>query len=729
MKRKHLFFPILFAMLAVVVGVSSGLGIWLFGGNEGTKQTINYRPDQDTGDNTVKTDDLAENYFFAANIDEDEYYDVYFFPQSYTAYYSNRNYTGSNRSYSTPVEYYDNYYSSYVAPSYGDKDGYWGTRTTSYSSYSGSDYGNKVADKIGNDGTEYGYIKFENVYKQLSTTQYATLGTIYRDSKDSSKGWNDYFAGFTSDESVAQYCSNRDNSRIATGNIFSLAESLSKYKFKNKVNGKNVVYLYAVFTNGDDRSNTTYRNLPSAHLVLKGDGHYGSPYDYQWMFLPNNTSNISTRFNNHINQYFTMYNVLVKDTTSTGNRLQNVFYKDYWNENEFEYKFEIKNLNSDHLQDNFYPISLDTSFIDSLEDGCFYNFYIYFDQVSSNTNPTKLAAFETAMTNKNIVYSYESSVLYAGSQTTGYCEYGKAKYWFCVERIYDYRITGQLTNTFDYNGQTGFPINLSNTGSTITEDGKTYQIYETSTVAFTSISYLTFAINYGSDYDDSILIKDNHATNNDITSNLVKDDSGNSITNPAGGIVFFGTENYDSYPYQGNYNGFSLVNYADRKDAKEGQKVPVVSLNQSGTYRIRAKIYYSNGKPTEIKVAVAYTDGLFIEICDTDPNTNLTQAHLTSFIDHSNYKYKAFFSTVANGSPTLSVTDKVFSSKDGTTAGLTIGEVLDTYGSSYGQFYDHVSGQMIRYSKSNNKFTKDNGSTWTDTFVIDKNYVFYPHAA
>lgn len=726
MKRKHLFFPILFAMLAVVVGVSSGLGIWLFGGNEGTKQTINYRPDQDTGDNTVKTDDLAENYFFAANIDEDEYYDVYFFPQSYTANYASQRKSGDGWSgytyYSNPVEYYDEYYSSNIAPEYGDKDGYWGTRTTSYSSYNESDYGNKVADKIGNDGTEYGYIKFENVYKQLSTTQYATLGTIYRDSNGSGKGWNDYFAGFTSDESVAQYCSNRNNSRIATGSIFSLTESLSKYKFKNKVNGKNVVYLYAVFTNGDDRSNTTYRNLPSAHLVLSGDGHYGAPYDYQWMFLPNNTSNISTRFNNHINQYFTMYNVLVKNTTTTGNRLQNVFYKDYWNDSTYQYKFEIKELESQHLQNAFHQFSLSSSFIDSLEDGCFYNFYLYFDQTSQT--PTILSSFESAMADKNIVYTYQSNI------------YSSTEYWgsscifkFCVERIYDYRITGQLTNTFDYNGQTGFPINLSNTGSTITEDGKSYQIYETSTVAFTSISYLTFAINYGSDYDDSILIKDNHATNNDITSNLVKDDSGNSITNPAGGIVFFGTENYDSYPYQGNYNGFSLINYADRKDAKEGQKVPVVSLNQSGTYRIRAKIYYSNGKPAEIKVAVAYTDGLFIEICDTDPNTNLTQAHLTSFIDHSNYKYKAFFSTVANGSPTLSVTDKVFSSKDGTTTGLTIGEVLDTYGSSYGQFYDHVSGQMIRYSKSNNKFTKDNGSTWTDTFVIDKNYVFYPHAA
>lgn len=87
MKNKFFIFLSLF-LTTVFAGVSFGVGSWYFNNNP-SSAVCNYDLNESGSTHKSKVDDIAENYTFGANTADDDYYDVYFFPQPILAKYKN----------------------------------------------------------------------------------------------------------------------------------------------------------------------------------------------------------------------------------------------------------------------------------------------------------------------------------------------------------------------------------------------------------------------------------------------------------------------------------------------------------------------------------------------------------------------------------------------------------------------------------------------------------------
>ena len=453
-----------------------------------------------------------------------------------------------------------------------------------------------------------------------------------------------------------------------------------------------------------------------------------------------------------------MKNIYVEDT-APANPLTNVFYKDTtynlgiryltervecshpWNyhansggqlDNGWNYDF------TDGLPETF------TNFIkNNTESGFYYNFYIYYNQRENDDGKSpagleKNIDAEIRGSNKIIAFREKKKLISEYSSSWGGTDTTHSRHVYVgiyVERIYNNKLTGEITGSFDYNNSTG-NILFNNTGNGTDTNGY-YDIFETKEISFAS-SYdesgngnRTFTFNYGSHYGD--IVSTDEAAVYDSTKNPSV-----GIKNPAGGDVFYGIEDYsgDNPLYVGNFNKIAVTNYADQNGSfpeNDGaQKLPVITIAHPGVYKIRARVYYANGVPSAIKISVAYLRGLFIEVFDSNPSNLITE---TEFINHSDPPYKAFFNYQSNP---LKPDDKLFQDNDGNKYSL-LTLLRDKYPDCDG-FYDHVGGKNIRFDarrdnttfKDSNgnplkgQFTLDGGQTWRDEFPITKNFIFYP---
>ncbi|MDY5971161.1 MAG: hypothetical protein SPI99_05635, partial [Candidatus Enterosoma sp.] len=365
---------------------------------------------------------------------------------------------------------------------------------------------------------------------------------------------------------------------------------------------------------------------------------------------------------------------------------------------------------------------------------CYYNFYIYYNQRSS----TPVAEVETTI-DSNIKASKHIIKTFSEKDQTISEKIGLIKARYCsytvyIERIYNFKLTGGITGSFDFNKSTGNVLFNKTSSST-----DTYDVFETKELSFAS-SYgsdddarinRTFTFNYGSNYGN--IVSTDEAAVYDSTKNPSV-----GIKNPAGGDVFYGTEDYsgDNPLYVGNFNKIAVTNYADQNGSfpenDKAQKLPVITIAHPGVYKIRARVHYKDGVPDEIKISVAYLRGLFIEVFDSNPSNLITE---TEFINHSDPPYKAFFNYQSNP---LKPDDELFQDNDGNKYSL-LTLLRDKYPDCDG-FYDHVGGKNIRFDarrdnttfKDSNgnplkgQFTLDGGQTWIDEFPITKNFIFYP---
>ena len=721
--------------------------MWLF--HEGNKNTAELTYDQSdvNPEDRIRMDDIAENYYFASDLDANDFYTIYFFAQPDAASKSG-----------TPDEI--------VSQLHDDKYGYWGGRTSSDGLIENTDNTS--------DGTRWGYKKFENVYRQLSTDKYNSLGQLFCTALDSSD-WYGYFAGFTADPEVAKAnLSRTQNNSAYTGStskkknasfsvpnsqmLFDLNKPLSTFDLDED----RIIYLYAVYTNGVDYQS---QKKPAIHLLKQGSTN--EPCDFQWMFLPNKESYSGTYPKDNLDIYFSMKNIYVEDT-APANPLTNVFYKDTtynlgiryltervecshsWNrhansggqlDNGWNYDFTDGLYDfTDGLPETF------TNFIKKYtESGFYYNFYIYYNQRENDDGKSpagleKNIDAEIRGSNKIIAFCEKEKLISEYSQDPSWgpkdTTHSRDVYVkIYIERIYNNKLTGEITGSFDYKNSTG-NILFNNTGNDTDTNGY-YDVFETKEISFAS-SYdesgsgnRTFTFNYGSHYGDIVSADD--AAVYDSTKNPSL-----GIKNPAGGDVFYGTEDYSGGEslYAGNFNKITVTNYADQNGAfpeNDGaQKLPVITIAHPGVYKIRARVYYANGVPSAIKISVAYLRGLFIEVFDSNPSNLITE---TEFINHSNPPYKAFFNYQSNP---LKPDDELFQDNDGNKYSL-LTLLRDKYPDCDG-FYDHVGGKNIRFdarrdnttfTDSNGnplkgQFTLDGGQTWIDEFPITKNFIFYP---
>ncbi|MDY6064270.1 MAG: hypothetical protein SPI51_04650, partial [Candidatus Enterosoma sp.] len=667
------------------------LGMWLF--HEGNKNTAELTYDQSdvNPEDRIRMDDIAENYYFASDLDANDFYTIYFFAQPGAA-----SKTGSPDDKITNLK--------------NDENGYW------------VDSSNTI------DGSKYGYKKFENVYRQLSTEQYDTLGKLKCDFKDRHNAIG-HFCGFTADETTATNNLQKDsvlgfnNNNISlpkSDKLFNLNKPLSEYDSDKD----NTIYLYAVYTNGVDYNS---KNTKNNSIMFNSSG------SEPMFFLPNKNAYTGTYDKVDLDVYFTLPNILVlDDTKSPHSKTQCVLYKkdestgDFSNSNiKFRYLKTSGNRDDswNEVGNEEEPKGLIKFINRNITPNCYYNFYIYYNQKSSK--PVALdESIDSHIKESNHIIGTtfdEENRIIDGSRICSYRVY--------IERIYNFKLTGGITGSFDFNKSTGNVLFNKTSSST-----DTYDVFETKELSFAS-SYgsdddarinRTFTFNYGSNYGN--IVSADEAAVYDSTNNPSL-----GIKNPAGGDVFYGTEDYsgDNPLYVGNFNKITVTNYADQNGSfpenDKKQKLPVITIAHPGVYKIRARVYYAYGVPSAIKISVAYLRGLFIEVFDSNPSNLITG---TEFINHSNPPYKAFFNYQSNP---LKPDDELFQDEDGNKYSL-LTLLRDKYPDCDG-FYDHVGGSNIYFAVTvkdsngnpvNGRFTLDGGKTWIDEFPITKNFIFYP---
>ena len=668
--------------------------MWLF--HEGNKNTAELTYDQSdvNPEDRIRMDDIAENYYFASDLDANDFYTIYFFAQP-----------GAASKTGTPAEKISGLNKS--------TNGYW------------VDPSNTI------DGTQYGYKKFENVYRQLSTEQYDTLGELKCDFQDRQR-YKGFFCGFTADVHEAE--NNLQESLLGLNNkislpksdkLFNLNKPLSEYDAED---GKtdNTIYLYAVYTNGVD-----YNNTKNNSIMFNSSG------SEPMFFLPSKNAYTGTYDKVDLDVYFTLPNILVlDDANSTHNKTQCVLYKKDVSTGDFSdssIKFRYldtrgnRDTSWNKVGDEKEPKNLIKFIHTNITPNCYYNFYIYYNQKSSEPVALDESIDSKIKASHHIIGTFdEENRIIDGSRICSYRVY--------IERIYNFKLTGGITGSFDFNKSTGNVLFNKTSSST-----DTYDVFETKELSFAS-SYgsdddarinRTFTFNYGSNYGDIVSADETAVYDSTKNPSL-------GIKNPAGGDVFYGTEDYsgDNPLYVGNFNKITVTNYADQNGSfpenDKKQKLPVITIAHPGVYKIRARVYYAYGVPSAIKISVAYLRGLFIEVFDSNPSNLITE---TEFINHSNPPYKAFFNYQSNP---LKPDDKLFQDEDGNKYSL-LTLLRDKYPDCDG-FYDHVGGKNIRFdarrdnttfTDSNGnplkgQFTLDGGQTWIDEFPITKNFIFYP---
>lgn len=815
------FLPIaIIGVCVTLIGVCCGS--WFFSNGKKAETSFGAAGGAGDEDTNVHIDDINENYYFASDLNPENYYNVYFFPSPDAAKYADNGTNGTkvetykvtaNRtetctrknwrsdwgsweigewsswgvgtltntqttsSFKNPKDYYDaggasssssvasettdnNDATSWTGdePWFGNtwtrtqtKTGYYtvtSTSTTSYPSsgsqgYWGSTQTPASSDKDTNDGTVYGYKKFTDVYKQLSTTQYLTLGDLFCTFGDG-YGWYGYFAGFTSDESVAQNNLKSGNSTTAYSvpqvDLFDLNNPLSVYDTDNDHN----IYLYAIYTNGKDpviANDSSKAKFPGVHIIQ--DGQANNPEVFQWMFLPS-TSSSWTFGTNSVPYTYSIKNVLVKSNSSS-NPLLNVYYKDK------NYLLQTDHLHSDGGYDGGwngwqnnsgqrgdFNINLSNLLNDKLVNDCVYNFYVYYNETSvdnASLSSLKNSTIDTNMNKKNIIFQTDTSSddnggnLISKSDHTNYDFYltddlkvdhdsNTSSYMkIYIEKVYNYQVTGDLTGSYVYNDPNAsatFPISYSKTD----DDG--YYVYESNEMIFPNPNKTSFTINYGSKYDSSILSLDDAIT-------PCYQSNGTQYTNPSGKKVYYlGTTTEASSDTDAKDKEYA---HLEKTANVESSGIPILDFNNNaGSYKIMVRVKYSTtGVPSEIKVSAAYLKGFFVEIFDDNPTTKLVVGSTTTdYVDHSNYKYKANLAST-DGVTSINASSE-FNAKSGSgTSSFT--EIVPTDK----VLYDHVLGKKMMIDP-NCKITGHDSTNifyysneWHATFPVMKNYIFYLH--
>ncbi|MDD7093352.1 MAG: hypothetical protein PUI59_01610, partial [bacterium] len=302
MKQHKILVPtFIISLIFLFISTTSGLGMWLF--HEGNKNTAELTYDQSdvNPEDRIRMDDIAENYYFASDLDAKDFYTIYFFAQP-----------GAAPKTGTPAEKISGLNKS--------TNGYW------------VDPSNTI------DGTQYGYKKFENVYRQLSPEQYDTLGELKCNFQDKHDAIG-FFCGFTADETEAgnnlQGTSGARKANISIPNsasLFNLNKPLSEYDSDKD----NTIYLYAVYTNGVD-----YKNTKNNSIMFNSSG------SEPMFFLPNQNEYSVTYDKKDLDVYFTLPNILVLDaptSTSSEEKAQCVVYKNIENFLNSTISFRYLNL-------------------------------------------------------------------------------------------------------------------------------------------------------------------------------------------------------------------------------------------------------------------------------------------------------------------------------------------------------------------------------------------------
>ncbi|MFA6829880.1 MAG: hypothetical protein WCR67_04185 [Bacilli bacterium] len=643
--------------------------------------------------------------------------------------------TYSSKTYTSPVALYDDQVTEHSISSdrayHKDDSGFWGKykasgSLTSIDKDTSYDYGTKISDTNStSDSTEYGYKSFTSVYKQLTLDDYSTLGDLACGRKDG-HGWYGYFAGFTTDETAAKENFGTSGTfTVPSCEIFDLNKALAKYD----TDGDHNIYLYALYSNSKD-----YRYVSQPAVRFIDQTAAGQPYAFQWAFNRSDTrydstypNGTPTLINDSLNPYtqdcswyYTLSNVLVKNESSDTDNNFNTYYKNKkynvqtdalidWDGWGWSGAWAASQLDIGQLT-NKLTSSNGSNLNNLLDDGCYYNFYVYFNERNGSSSKGNKDLLEAnCFSKKNIVFTYD----FTTDLNPNYC-YTK----LYIEKVYNYKITGDIVGSYDYSDSL---TNFSLTSETATE-----AIYETNEVIFSSQSNTNFAVDFGSHYESSLLQIDSSAyyTSTKLSTSDLKNpyavlnsDSSQQYQDPDGKYVY----------YQYDILSVKTAEEADIAENNSNHKLPIVTVKNTGVYKFRIKVTYSNGVPTSIYISAGRVKGFFLEVFESNPTEYYSEAAYSSFIKHTDlYQWRT--DRFNNNTITLDgyigddgnkVTEAIFHNVDNTES-KTLSEIIP----SGAVLYDHVTKSLIQIDPTKG-FSRDGGVTWSDRFTLDKNYIFF----
>lgn len=647
-------------------------------------------------------------------------------------------------AFTSPTEYYDYEKTNGVATNYYKQDSevFGGSYST------GTYWGTVVADTSNTSSDSYyGYKQFTNVYKQLSTADYSSLGDLACGRKDTGGNWYAYFSGFTADEDIARgnfKTYGTDNTSktfsLPTADLFDLSKPLSYYdKGKVDANGNHVINLYALYTNGKDYSNSSQ---PAIHISVSSWNNW--PSNFQWMFLPSEKMYNSTYPNgtttsltswpndtNNLSWYYDMKNIHVLSTTPSTGSLQTVYYKDK------SYNLRAATLDTKWVVGGDWNDSnnLTTSMNSYLDNDAYYNIYVYYNEKRDSTGTAGLDSYvDAAIMKNNIIYSAELPLYKGKSGVNCYMK-------IYLERVYNYKVVGDVTGDYVYkNSLTNFSY-----VSTTTDSSNHYvYTYETNEVVFSSPANSHFTIDFDKRYangDEPVMVDDSAyttagapTTSDNTDANAVTYTDGTQYIDPAGKPVYYLQDNF-------SLQNASIGNVQANND---NHNLSLITVSNPGFYKFRLKVTYTNGAPSKISLSAGRLKGFFLEIFTANPTAKITEvAGLSAFVKHTDlYQYRADF--FANNVITLDGyisggaehAQKMFHTVTNQTNNtMSLRDIL-TANSSSAVLYDRGTGSLIQTDLATHTdaktgesitggFSLDGGNTWNKSFIMDKNYIFY----
>ena len=279
MKKRRLIVTLFTFLVAIVVTVSTGFSIFYLN----SAQTTDQAP--------IKVDDIEENYALSDSLNNEDYYDVYFFVDE-TYAQENLSVDGMiNRAPSNNFGWID----SKENVTYYDKQ-----NITYYKSGDYKDNG-KPPYKEHNDFAAIGWAKL-TVYRSISVEQFNSLGTPVtnkRDRDNEDDDWVLMFSGWTANKSAASNCISHRQGNFDYVDAFSSLQVIDSQSTDGSEANDHVVFLYPIWTTGKDYSQTETEQQVvvrlfgnNNELYFSQDGNYNDAhYTYKNLTLENDELN------------------------------------------------------------------------------------------------------------------------------------------------------------------------------------------------------------------------------------------------------------------------------------------------------------------------------------------------------------------------------------------------------------------------------------------------------
>lgn len=226
MKKRRLIVTLFTFLVAIVVTVSTGFSIFYLN----SAQTTDQAP--------IKVDDIEENYALSDSLNNEDYYDVYFFVDE--------TYAQQNLSVDGMIN---------RAP---DTRYHWSNLNSNVTYY--QDNG---------DGTSYGWAKL-TVYRSISVEQFDSIGTPNTSVTDI-RDYTLMFSGWTANKSAASDCISHRQGNFDYVDAFSSLQVIDSQTTDGSEANDHVVFLYPIWTTGKDYSQTD-RTQHQVVVRLFGNG-------------------------------------------------------------------------------------------------------------------------------------------------------------------------------------------------------------------------------------------------------------------------------------------------------------------------------------------------------------------------------------------------------------------------------------------------------------------------